>query len=260
MKKRVVSYLALVAFQCINADFDRFMKPEVGFMKYNIKKAHLLDASGNHDYIKTHGSFAPLIRFSLGYEYDDLGKFRSDERTMGRFGLQVQYAKKHDGVTGQYYDEGFETPSFTTTQSINRVDILGFVEYDYATFYGIQQTVGGGLGMAKGALKSLFMYEASNGAFTGQSLKPHSVNVAGYLSYAMRKSFERTSSVTYELGYHIGIVGVRYKPEVVQMPPAPDADLAAQNAFQLLNDLAVLKAPTFTVFSQELTFGIQWDF
>jgi hypothetical protein len=260
-KIKVVCLVLLSAVGILQAEFSPFAKPEAGFIKYSIPTTHLKDASGNSDYIKTTKThFAPLVRLSLGWQYDDLAKFRSKDRTTGRFGLSVQYARKGNAVVADYYDEGFLTASFFTRQDIDRVDALLFAEYDFAKWYGFQYTVGGGVGFVHGALKELRVYEKSNNGFIGQSLKPDCFSPTGYLSLAARRSFKAVPSLTYELGYHLGITGVRYKALVVQSQPDADAGLFAENAFNLLNDISLVKAPRFVPFSHELTIGFQWDF
>ena len=256
----ILATLLLAAFH-VHAELDPFIKPEAGFIKYSIPTTHLKDASGNSDHIKTTKThFAPLLRLSLGWQYDDLAKFRSKERTTGRFGLALQYARKGNAVIADYYDEGLTTAAFYTLQDICRVEGLIFAEYDFATWYGFQYTLGGGIGCAHGALKELRVYEASNNAFIGQSLKPDYLSPSGYLSLAVRRSLKAVPSLTYELGYHLGITGVGYKALVVQSQPDADAGLFAENAFNLLNDISLVKAPTFVPFAHQLTIGFQWDF
>ncbi len=263
MKKLAVICAALMfGAHTLYAEFDPFAKADIGFMKYNVLKSHLLDVSGNADYIKTtHTSFVPVVRFAAGYQYDDLGMIRSDERTTGRLGLSLQYAgKKNNGVRGDYYDAGFATSSYYTLQAISRFDALVFAEYDFMKMYGFQGMVGAGVGISHGAAKQMRLYQQSNDAFIGQALKPHAVNPSGYVSLGLRRPCTRFEHVTYELGYRLGITGVHYKKKIVQSQPDANAGLAAQNAYNLLSDLELVKAPTSVIFAHQLSFGFEWDF
>ena len=154
----------------------------------------------------------------------------------------------------------FATSAFVTKQNISRIDGLLFLEYDFTKWYGVECTIGAGAGIAHGVLQDLNMYQVSNGAFIGQSLKPNMVHPSGYVSFSASRSFEYVPSLNYQLGYHMGIAGVGYEKKVMQSQPDSNADLPAQNAFNLLNDISVVKAPYFTVLSHELSLGLQWEF
>ncbi len=262
MKKTSLLCIGLfLLFKTAHTEFDSFLRPEVGFLKYHIFKTDLLDAAGASDYIKTDTTkYAPVVRFSFGYQYNDLGKLGSKERTSGRFGLSIQYAKKSNAVIGSYYDFGYAESAFVTKQSINRVDGLVFFEYDFAQWYGFEYTAGIGAGVTHGVLKKINLYQSSNNAFTGQSLAPHSISPTGYFSLGIARSFDPVPDLKYQINYHLGLAGVKYKSLIVQSEPDGNAGLYAQNAFDLLEDVSLVKAPYFTVLSNELSFGLQWEF
>ena len=245
----------------LNADTIPFFKPEIGAMTYNISGGSLSDVSGNADNIKvTKASWLPFYRATLGGEYDDLKMFYSDQRTTGRIGVAVQYAQKKDGVLSDYYNAGYETAAYTGKEDIKRWDVLLQLEYDFFNRNGYMMTLGGGVGFVYGALRYLRLYQANNDAFIGQSLKPHMCNAAGDISFALRKVVPHVESLVIELGYRLGLNNVPFYTAIVQTQPDADAGWPAQNAFHLLGDLSLQKAPSQFVYAQQLSIGLQWDF
>lgn len=258
-KKSIMMLLSMPSL--LQADFDPCTKIESGFSKYSLGTIHLQDASNNPDYIHvTKTKFMPMVRGFLGYEYNDFGKLNSKDRTTGRFGIQLEYTHRTDGVRGDYYDYGFDTSTLYTLQSVNRVDLQGCFEYDFARLFYCDWVVGVGVGVSHNVLKNLRIYETDNNAFAGQALAPHAFSPSGYLSFGFKTAFDSNKNLFYHVSYHLGIAGVSYKKLIVQTQPDPNASLAAQNAFNLLNNISVYKAPSFAVFSQELSLGVQWDF
>lgn len=261
-KKRFGAFiLCVLQTFSLQANFFFCTKFDLGFSKYHIGQAHLLDASNNNDYIQpTRTSFMPMVRGFLGYEYDDFGMLKKERRTTGRFGVVVEYTHKHNGVRSDYYDYGFGTSSLYTLQSVGRIDLQGFFEYDFAPFYSFNCFGGVGAGLTKDALKTLNIYQTSNNAFIGQSLEPHAFSPSGFLALGVRSAYKETDGIHYQITYHLGFTRVGYKEQIVQSQPSGRAGLYAQNAFDLLTDISLYRAPRFLVISNEFSLGIQWDF
>ena len=239
-----------------------FIKPEIGMIKYHIRNSDLRDVSGNLDTLVP-GSIdiAPIMRVGLGMEYDDLKMFRSQNRTAGRLGLAVEYARRtHTAVVTDYFDTGSAIASFEGRQDIKRLNALLVGEYDAVRWRWLTGSIGVGLGVAHNPVTALRLYQKSNGAFIGQAIEPKHYNPHGYVGVSVKKSCTQLDALQYELGYRLGLTRVYYHDDIVQSKPDSTADVSAQNAYNLFRDLKLVQAPASTMLSHQLSFGVQLSF
>ena len=260
--KRCMRYGVLVlSVFTLEAHRGLFLKPEIGLMKYHMRRTSLRDVSGNTDtLVPVSASVAPLMRFACGMEYDDLRMFKSYERTSGRLGVALEYARRSDAVVTNYLDSGFTVASLEGRQHIKKCNVLLIMEYDAWRKSWFTVSVGVGLGVAHDALTDLKLYQKSNGAFTGQAIEPRYLNPSGNIGIGFRGSYPGQSMFEYELNYRLGVTLFEYRDLIIQSKPDTTASLEAQNAYTLFRDLRLKQAPSTMLFSHQLSVGLYMSF
>lgn len=266
VKLKYIRYVTLLASSMVTpvleAEWEGFVRPEIGFLKYHIPRMTLQDVAGNLDtLVPVTSKLAPLVHLCCGVSYDDLRLFRSEERTKGRIGFAVEHVtRKNDPILTDYLDTGTTTASLEGRQDIQATSIFLLGEYDawHSRWFSLYLAVGAGA--VHNPFTTLRLYEKSNEAFIGQALEPRYFNPTGYLGLGLKAQVLENENIHCAINYRLGATQLNYRTNILQSKPDATASVAAHNAYELFHDLKLQQAPHGTLISHTFSLAVQIDF
>lgn len=241
------------------ANGTRSVRAHGGVTWYRLSDITLLDVGSNRDSMMNDSDkVVPFGGLQAGLQWD--APAFGDGAGLFFAGLGIQYEKRKEAITMDFYDGAETSPSFVVKQDVNDLRIVPQCEYEF--FHNKQCSFGllGGFIVSFKTLDKFKVFEKSTDAYIGQRLVPRKVNILGRIGFAITRDFKEHWALRLHYNYTRG--HVKYKTPVIIETPDVNAAQQHQDALLITDvDAIVLpEKPRMKLHAHEIGWSMIYDF
>lgn len=237
----------------------RSVRSNGGVSWYRLSDVTVLDVGSNKNNLRNDADkVVPFVGLQAGLQWDA----PAFEDGPGLFfaGIGIQYAKRKEALTIDFYDNGEVSPSFIVKQDVRDLRIVPQCEYEF--FHNKQCSFGvsGGLIISFKTLDRFKVFEKPNSAYIGQRLMPQNINILGQIGFAITREFKEHWAL--RLHYHYSSGHVKYKTPLIIEKPDVNADQNHQDALRITDVAALVlpEKPKIKLSAHEIGWSMIYDF
>jgi hypothetical protein len=255
---------ALLRRKMPNVSWEKFkngtrsIRSNGGIAWYGLSDVTVLDVGSNVNQAKNDFNKAvPFAGLQFGMQWNAFAA--GDGAGLFHLVLGINYAKRKEVVTMDFYDTGEASPSFIIKQNVNDFRIIPKAEYEFYHTRNCSLGLMGGLVVSVKTLDKLKVFEKDTGYYIGKRLEPNKINILGQvgfgLTYVMKKNWAG------RVHYHYTRGKVTYKKTLIIETPHVNAAQHHQDALNITDtELNLAEKPTMKLHCHEIGWSMIYEF